>query len=117
MAAHITAILDGCPSIEALKETLGDAAKQLPDPVNLKATVGAALSGMPAKLSRIIHEPGHRPCRGVRPRPPRPRRSKPVQRRLSFMEPAECEKIRKEFIEICRHIVLDAAIAYHLFLV
>ena len=118
---RVTWILKGCPSIESLREAYGGTAKQLPGPVNAKATAGNALGGIPAGHSKIIvhSEPGGRKNRDARKRTPRlrNRKTQPVQQRLRYADFSQREKIRKDFIEICRHIVMDAAITHHRFLI
>ena len=115
-----TEILTCCPSIEYLEEAYRGTAKQLPGPINVKAA-GFVMSGVPTGHSQIIihSESGRRKNRDARKRPPRPRNKKtqPVQHHLRFVDFSQREKIRKEFIEICKHFVLDAATVYHRFLV
>ena len=115
-----TEILTGWPSIEYLEEAYRGNARQLPGPVNAKAA-GFVISAVPTGHSQIIihSEPGRRKNLDARKRPPRPRNKKtqPVQHHLRFVDFSQREKIRKEFIEICKHFVLDAATTYHRFLV
>ena len=114
-------ILMNCPSAESMKESHGGTVKELPDPVNRKATISFVLSGIPADHSRmIIHsEPGKRKGQDFRKRLPRARKKKeyPVQRNIRFLEHSEREAKRKAFIENCRYLVLDAAVTHHRFLV
>ena len=114
-------ILKTCPAIESLKEEYLNAIKPLPETINAKPTIKHVLNDIPSKYSHIIIHPEStkRNSRDARKRLPRPRNKKtdPMQRRFRFVEYARREDIRKEFIEICLHLVLDAAIKYHCFLI
>jgi hypothetical protein len=121
---RITEILKISPSVDSLKKQYQDAMKPLPEAINTKATkvtIEQALSGIPAGHGQMVirAETSNRASRDMRKRPQRPRRKKrdPVQHRFKFVEYAQREKIRTAFIDKCRHIVLDAAVTYHRFLV
>ena len=108
-------ILSSFKSIEEVKEKYGDIANPLPSPVGI--TVQQALSRIPDGLSKIIKD--NESCRGKssdarkRAKRPRKRNMQCVQRPYSFVDSAAIKRIRAEFIEKCRCIVLDAAASYH----
>jgi len=118
---RVAEILTGFPSVESFEKAYGSTVNHLPDAVNSRATVDTVLGGVPIGHSEIIKrgEPGGRKAHDGRRRPPRPRRagSGRVQRPLEFVGYPQRERIRKEFIEICKYIVLDAAATYHQFLI
>ena len=108
-------------SFEELKMELGDKIKRLPKPINRAGRILHALSNVPESHFKIIMPGGSENVRrrDIRKRPPRMRRKKKghVQRNIRFVDFAQREKIRKEFIEICCHIVVGTAIQYHRFLI
>jgi len=116
---HVTDILLGYPSAEALEKEFGDRIKRLPVPVNRADKVSYALSCIPDEHFKVVKhsEAAGRKRRDRRKRPPRPRKKEFVQRPLIFIEYARREEIRKSFISKCKLIVLDAAVRYHRFLV
>jgi hypothetical protein len=119
---HITEILDiliSYPTLEALEKEFGDMVNRLPGPVNRADKISYALSRIPEEHFKVIRhsEPAGRKPHDYRRRPPRPRKKKPVQRPLRFIDYAQQEEIRKEFIRKCKFLVLDAAVTYHRFLV
>ena len=117
----IPEILNSAPSIELLEKRYGEMVKHLPPPINRLESVCCALSDIPPKYSEVLKEEEvvKVKSRDVRKRPPRPRReeSECVQRPLNFIESHKLRQKRKEFVEICRCLVLDAAISYHRFLI
>ena len=117
----VAEILTGYTSIESLKEAYGATIKQLPPPINSEVTIKHVLSAIPEELCEIIKrgDPVSTKSRDGRKRPPRPRNTNPgsVQRPLKFIDRPQREKIRREFIEFCHHLVMDAAATYHLFLI
>ena len=114
-------ILANCPSVEALKKTYHDEMGPLPERVNAKAGIESVLGGIPPKHGQILIHPERvtRASRDTRERPARSRKKKhgPVQHQFGFVDPACREKIRIAFIDVCRHLVLDAAATYHRFLI
>ena len=117
----IPEILSNTSSIESLEERYQGMVKHLPPPITSPGSVPHALSGIPHKYSKVIKDkeaPIGKP-RDTRRRPPRPRdsKSKHVQRLPEFVSFAQLEQTRKDFIEICRCLVFDAAVSYHRFLV
>ena len=121
MVERVTEILADRPSIESLKEVYRTTIKQLPPPINPRVTIKQVLGVIPEEHCEIIKRgnPVRTKSRDGSKRPPRPRNANPrrVQRTLKFIDWAQREKIRREFIEICHHLVLDAAATYHLFLI
>ena len=117
----IPEILSGCLSIEALQEIYGEMIKPTPHPVRHKKTIGYVLSNIPEKLSKVIKpkESANWRKSDARRRPARPRKKilHRVQRRYDFVQYQQIEEIRAAFVEACRHLVLDAAVKYHCFLV
>ena len=113
-------ILNSAASIELLEERYGEMVKHLPPPINRPESVCCALSDIPPEYSEVIREEEvvSRKPRDVRKRPLRPHRekSKCVQRQLNFIDSHKLRQKRIGFIEICRYLVLDAAISYHKFL-
>jgi len=120
VAAQTSAILAAYPSFEALEKKIGERARRLPATIKRADRVYSAMGGIPDEQFRIImhNEPANRKPGDRRKRPPRPRNKEPgrVQRPLVFIGYAQRERIRKEFIKISRHLVLDAATTYHRFL-
>jgi len=116
-------LLKSCPSIKVLKEKYHGVIEPLPKAINANPSAKHVLSDVPAEYSQILinTDSVNRNNPDKRNRPPRPRKKRekdnPVQHRLRFVEYARREKIRKEFIEICRQLVLDAAVKYHCFLI
>ena len=114
-------ILSSAASIESLEENYREMIKPLPKPVNRTESATRALSGIPIEYSKIIKDKEviERNPRDTRKRPPRPRceEAECVQRPPRFVDFERLEQTRKDFIETCRCIVLDAAISYHRFLV
>jgi len=117
----IAEIVKNCPPLKSLEEEYGKRVKQLPKPINSATAARRALAGIPGEFFKVIKEspPFSGISRDTRKRPARPRPEGPkcVQRPLRFVESWKIEKERKDFIKICRHIVLDAAAAYHRFLI
>ena len=107
--------------VERLKEIYAEYMGLSPEPIRQKVSISIVLKNIPDELSKVIkaREPGEMNSRGIRkwlPRQPGEKKKR-VQRLPIFVEDHEIEKIRKAFIEKCRHIVLDAAVTYHQFLV
>jgi hypothetical protein len=116
----IPEILGSAPSNKPLEERYKGMVKTLPTPINRSELVRCALSGIPSKCSKVIKdkEAVIRKARDNRVRPPLSRKgSKHMQRNLEFVDSLQCKQIRKDFIGICRSIVLDMAVSYHRFLV
>ena len=113
-------ILSSALSIDSLEEKYEEMIKQLPMPINSTEAVRHVLSNIPIEHSKIIKDKEviRRVTRDIRKRPPRPRppKSKCVQRPLEFISFWQLEQKRKDFINDCRHLVLDAAVSYHRFL-
>jgi hypothetical protein len=118
---RVSEILADCPSTEALVKACDITVKKLPDPINPKATVNTVLCEIPDAHSNVIKRgvSAGRKFHDLRKRPPRPRNigTKRMQRSPEFIDHHHREAIRKEFIVICKHLVLDAAVTYHRFLV
>jgi len=118
---YIPKILNGDITIEEIKAQYGDAVKRLPAPINGGHPVQRALSGIPSEYSKVIEEREleKRRAGDKRKRPARPRNKekKLKPRRVFFVDDALIKKIRKAFIEICRSLVLNAAAAYHIYLI
>ena len=121
MISCIPEIMRDIPSIETLEEMYGEKVKRLPSPVSRAETVKHALSGIPENYSKITADriPNDKNHNDHRKRPARPRgkKAKHVQRRLEFVGSQQIEATRIAFIRICRSLVLDAAGAYHQFLI
>jgi hypothetical protein len=113
---HVAKILKDCPSIKSLERIYGETIKRLPMPI--RPTVDRILSNIPDGLSTIIKLRNlvKVKTRDTRLRPPRARAARRVQRRSDFADSAEIESTRVSFIEICRHLVMDATEKYHRFL-
>jgi len=116
---RIPEILRSRPSIKTLEKEYGEMAKRLPEPINRAEAARRALGNMPGKSIDVIKEsaPIAAKPRDARRRPAQPRTQKRVQRKLKFVGSHEIERVRKESIEKCRHIVMDAAVSYHRFLI
>jgi len=114
-------ILSSALSIDSLEEKYKEMIKQLPMPINRTEAVRHVLSGISIEYSKVIKdkEVNRRATRDIRKRPPRPRpqKSKRVQRSLEFISFWQLEQKRKDFINDCRRLVLNAAVSYHRFLV
>jgi hypothetical protein len=117
----VSEIVCNTSSIESLKERYKEMIKQLPEPINRAETVAVVLSGIPSEYSKVIksEEVIREKTRDTRKRPPRTRRkgTERVQRSPKFVSFRQLEHRRRGFIEICRCLVLDAAVSYHRFLV
>ena len=117
----VVEILENCPTLDSLEKELRGMVKHLPPPIKRAEAARLALSGIPAMYAKIIK--GRAPCatgHDARKRPARPKRKKKPadpQNNFTFVAPWQITQIRKAFIEACRHLVLDAAVTYHRFLV
>jgi hypothetical protein len=118
---QVSEVLNTYPSLETLESELGETIKRLPDPIKRKDSISHALSKIPDEQFKIIirNEPVGRQPRDGRKRPPRPRAEglKSVQRPFKFVDHPQQIKIRQAFITICCHLVLNAAVKYHRFLI
>jgi hypothetical protein len=118
---QVSELLTAYPSLEALEKASGEKVRPLPKPVRRTDRISRALSDIPDERFNIIlrREPGGRPSRDRRKRPPRPRNkgSGHVQRPLKFVDYPQREEERKAIIAICRRLALDAAATCHRFLV
>jgi hypothetical protein len=121
IVGQVSEILAAYPSFEALEGALGEKVRPLPKPIKRTDRISRALGGIPDERFKIIirREPGGRPSRDRRKRPPQPRNkgSGAVQRPLKFVDYPQREEERKTIIAICRHLALDAAATCHRFLV
>ena len=117
---RVPEILESCPPFESLREMFGEAARRMPEPISRRKEIGYILSGIPDEYSKvaIAESDSGRKAHDARKRPSRRRSrdSKCVQRPMRFIGSSKREEIRKGFIEICRHLVLDMAVTYHRFL-
>ena len=110
----IPKMIENYPPIETFQEK---SSAQHIETINNTENVRYALSSVPSECSKVIKEkPSIRskPC-DVRKRPGRPR-TKATQRgerKPEFVKSHQMEAIRKDFITICRNIVMDAAVTYH----
>jgi hypothetical protein len=117
---RIPEVLAACQSPESLQELYGEMVKSPPTAVRRKETICNALSRIPDKLSKVIkprEAAGRRSDPRKRPRRKRNNELRHVQHRINFVEFQQIEDIRIAFIEACRHLVMDAAVTYHQFLV
>jgi len=117
---YIPKILNGAKNTEEIKAKYGESVKRLPAPINKANPVKRALSNIPIEHSKIIEERGPEKQRASdgRKRPPRPRdKEKELKpKRVFFVDDIKIKKTRKDFIEICRGLVKNAAAAYHTYL-
>jgi len=113
----ITKILGGGLSLEALREIFGDKVKSLAEGAGQTENISVALSSIPHEYCEVLKEREHSAARrsDTRQRQKRERRSKPKKLPPVFIEPYIIERLRKEFIDICRNLVFDAAISYKIF--
>jgi len=109
MLGHIPEMLKGGPSV---KEKYCKLSKPIPAPVS------RVLSGIPQEHSQIINGGPTKTPRDIRKRTgqPRSRWVRRVQRQPAFADYAQVEKARSSFIEVCKHLVLDAAANHRRFL-
>ena len=118
---YVPKILNGAIKIEEIKAQYGDAVKRLPAPINEGSPVQRALSGIPSEYSKVIEwrVPEKRRASDRRKRPPRPRNKekKLKPRRVLFVDDTQIKKTRIAFIEICKGLVMNAAAAYHTYLI
>ena len=117
---QIPEILNGLTTVEMLKDRYGNKAQQLPGPINGKNSVQRALSAIPIEYSEIFEaSDAVRYSPKDRRKRPKRQRNKNLQtepRLLAFVEAPKIEKIRLGFIEISRSLVINTAIAFHVFL-
>jgi len=118
MEGLIEKILGEDLSMEQVKEIYGDNAKSLTVGTVHTENIPAALSGIPHEYCEVIKE--RRPAEALRSdkrqRQTRERRSKPKKPLITFIEPHKIERMRIEFINICKNLVMDAATTYRQFL-
>jgi len=117
----IPEILKNTELIETLEERYGEIVKRLPPAIGRSEQVRHALSGIPHKYSEVFktNEVSREKKHDIRKRPTRPGRKEPkrVQRPPRFVAFPNLEQTRRGFIDICRCLVMGAAVSYHRFLV
>jgi len=118
--ARIPEILKGCPSIESLKEILYGHVAPVPENVKNSQNLTYALGAITHEYSKVILDPASASNRkrDKRKRPARPRKHPKtgVQRTLRFADSAKIERIRRDFIAICRDMAMYSAATNHKFL-
>jgi hypothetical protein len=120
IAEQVCEILKSFASYEELERGLDEKIKRFPEPLSCAKIISYAFGSMPEDHFKIIvhDEPGCKRRRDIRRRRPRARQKKTnrVQRCIKFVDYSIREAKRKEFIEICMCLVLDAAVKHHRFL-
>jgi len=118
MDGLIEKIFGGDLSMKTLMEIYGDNVKSLTEGDGHTENIPAALSGIPHEYCEVIKErqPDKARRADTRRRQARERRSEPKKPLIVFIEPHKIERMRIEFIDICKNLVMDAAITYKKFL-
>lgn len=117
VSAIVDKIISGGMTVEGPEAVSGIRAVQKPAPVKRTEKISYALGNIPCKHTQVIKDkegPRSRPDK--RKRPARRRRKRYVQRKSEFIKSEEIKRIRSEFINICRCLVLNTAATYHKFL-